>query len=320
MQSALQRVTCMLLYVLGIAYRVWVNVASSVVDALGLPEEGVKSILREIVALSYRCVNGVSAFFVAVLVDRSYWRAHRRAWSDMDHGSSAHNWTHRIQSTLNAVVAREVSVSQGNGKTTSAQEPPLDADRRHSHKFPPAPPLPDHVLQGSGATNSQLFGMPYNLAAVSYDRGVLQETIMHLEIFVTRLFDGLRVLLRSLLLLPKTQSTRRPSSPIHGRRASFHEMKHVSSMRFCTLDEPLQQLNRSKSTGAVDEVPRKQQEQASGDLSVAALIRACGYPAGHAPLLTMLCLERLYHRTTLGLDSEAPQPIHSAPFLQRSTG
>lgn len=97
-------------YIFGVAYRIWVNVASAVVDTLGLPEEGVKSILREIVALSYRCVNGVSAIFVAVLVDRSYWRSHRRAWSDMDTGNAGRNWTHSIQSTLNAVVAREVSV------------------------------------------------------------------------------------------------------------------------------------------------------------------------------------------------------------------
>lgn len=64
---------------------------------------------------------------------------------------------------------------------------------------------------------------------------------------------------------------------------SVHVQKHVSSMRSCALDEPLPQLHRSKSTGAVDEVPRKQQEQATGDVSVAALIRACGYPAGADP-------------------------------------
>lgn len=113
MQSLIERIIFVMLYILKAAYRIWVHVASSVVDALGLPEEGVKSVLREIVALSYRCVNGISAFFVAVLVDRSYWRSHRRAWSDMDHGNGGHNWTHSIQSTLNAVVAREVSVSEG---------------------------------------------------------------------------------------------------------------------------------------------------------------------------------------------------------------
>lgn len=67
--------------------------------------------LREIVALSYRFVNGISAFFVAVLIDRSYWNSHRKAWSDLDNRRSGRNWTHSIQSTLNAVVARQVSVA-----------------------------------------------------------------------------------------------------------------------------------------------------------------------------------------------------------------
>lgn len=98
---------------LGIGYRVWISFAGSVVDALGLPEEGVKSVLREIVALSYRFVNGISAFFVAMFVDRSYWNSHRKAWSDLNQRSKERNWTHSIQSTLNAVVAREVSVTDG---------------------------------------------------------------------------------------------------------------------------------------------------------------------------------------------------------------
>lgn len=183
-----------------------------------------------------------------------------------------------------------------------------------------------------GAASTQLFHMPYNLAAVSYDRGVLQETVMHVEIFITRLFDGLRLLLRTLLLLPPQHRGihHNASKPPRHRRSSFHEMvrlhklciafwlimslsmggtcyshikpfavvmafvlpvqKHISSRRACAPDGPFYHLHRSKSTGAVDQVPRKQQEQASGDVSVATLIRACGYPAGASQIhLRKLC-------------------------------
>lgn len=198
-------------------------------------------------------------------------------------------------------------------------------------------PVTTHTAPCKGdAASTQLFHMPYNLAAVSYDRGVIQETIMHLEIFITRLFDGLRLLLRTFLLLPpqhRGMHHTASKTPRH-RRSSFHEMvrlckycvpfwlvtclrmgchmdwlhqrcvrlfcvvmavflpvqKHLSSRRACAPDGPLNNVHRSKSTGAVDQVPRKQQEQASGDVSVATLIRACGYPAGASRLhLRKLC-------------------------------
>jgi hypothetical protein len=47
-----------------------------------------------------------------------------------------------------------------------------------------------------------LFHSPYALAAVSYDRGILEEVTIYSEIFVTKLFAALRVVLRILLLLP----------------------------------------------------------------------------------------------------------------------
>lgn len=76
----------------------------------------------------------------------------------------------------------------------------------------------------------------------------------------------------------------------------LYMQKHVSSMRTCATDEQCLHLHRSKSTGAVDQVPRIQQEQTSGDVSVAALIRACGYPAGALAVPrwhSMNCMQQL---------------------------
>lgn len=106
---------------LGLAYRlVSVRLGATVLAALSLLEEAFKSVVREIVALSYRFVNGFSALFVAVFFDRSYWKDHRSlAWSDFGRRSTGRDWTHGIQSKLNAVVAREVSIADGLPRRTT---------------------------------------------------------------------------------------------------------------------------------------------------------------------------------------------------------
>lgn len=74
---------------------------------------------------------------------------------------------------------------------------------------------------------AQLFlAKNYNLSqsAVSYDRGVLEETMINLEVFVTRMFDNLRGMLRSILLVP-TRSFQQPEAPRpYTRRNSFQDL------------------------------------------------------------------------------------------------
>lgn len=92
------------------------------------------------------------------------------------------------------------------------------------------PPVECSNLDDESNT-TQLFHLPYNLAAVSYDRGVLQESIMYLEIIITRVFDGLRLLLRTMLLLPPKCSSQYKNAvkPTRHTRSSFHEMVRKSS-------------------------------------------------------------------------------------------
>ena len=69
----------------------------------------------------------------------------------------------------------------------------------------------------------------YNLShnALSYDRGVLEDTMLNLEVFVTRLFDSLRGILRSILLAP-AKSVKQPEAPMmQSRRASFNDMVRI---------------------------------------------------------------------------------------------
>lgn len=96
--------------------------------------------------------------------------------------------------------------------------------RQPCHKC--SPPLQSK----ENVSTAPLFHMPYNLAAVSYDRGVLQETIMHLEILITRIFDGLRLLFHPVLVLPakSKKHTQKRANLTNLRRSSFHEMVSLS--------------------------------------------------------------------------------------------
>lgn len=125
---------------------------------------------------------------------------------------------------LRLQVGGTMMCHRATGQETRLEDTGPKSAEQHSCPDMLAPPLPSHVSQVQGHSNTQLFCMPYKLAAVSYDRGVLQESIMHLEIFVTRLFDALRMLLRSLLLLPPSKPMRSPSVTVYQRRSSFHEM------------------------------------------------------------------------------------------------
>ena len=77
---------------------------------------------------------------------------------------------------------------------------------------------------------AQLFlAKTYNLShnALSYDRGVLEDTMLNLEVFVTRLFDSLRGILLSVLLAPAKRVKQPEARMVHTRRASFHDMVRI---------------------------------------------------------------------------------------------
>jgi hypothetical protein len=81
---------------------------------------------------------------------------------------------------------------------------------------------------------AQLFvAKNYNLSqnAVSYDRGVLEDTLLNLEVFITRMFENLRVILRSVLLVPARNVKQPEAAKRHIRRASFQDMVRI----FCAI-------------------------------------------------------------------------------------
>jgi hypothetical protein len=95
-------------------YRViWVPFVNVVVDTgIGWAEEFIKTLLRELTALSYRLLNGISGLFVSLFVDHTSWKRHRRAWSDGD-AAEGRLPDDVAVSTLNAIVEREVSEQEG---------------------------------------------------------------------------------------------------------------------------------------------------------------------------------------------------------------
>lgn len=73
-----------------------------IVSITGPLEELCKGVVRESFAFWYRFVNGVSAVFVSLLLERGYWTSQRTAWRT-DAGARA-EWGN--ESTLNAFVSR----------------------------------------------------------------------------------------------------------------------------------------------------------------------------------------------------------------------
>jgi hypothetical protein len=72
---------------------------------------------------------------------------------------------------------------------------------------------------------AQLFlSKNYNLTAVSYDRGVLEETMINLEVFVTCMFESMRVIARAILMIPKKEDKPAAGLQRYNRRASFQDM------------------------------------------------------------------------------------------------
>ena len=77
----------------------------------GTVEEICKSILRELFAIGYRTVNGVSSFFVSVFVDGSYYRRSNAILTPQT--LNRQNCTLERMSTLNAFVAKQAANCNG---------------------------------------------------------------------------------------------------------------------------------------------------------------------------------------------------------------
>jgi hypothetical protein len=79
----------------------------------------------------------------------------------------------------------------------------------------------------------------YNLShnAVSYDRGVLEDTMLNLEVFITKVFENLRIILRSVLLLSRKPVKQPEAARLHMRRASFQDMVQIFELLLpCMLE------------------------------------------------------------------------------------
>jgi hypothetical protein len=92
---------------------VWVPVVNVLVETgIGLAEEAIRTVVRELSSVFVRVLNGVSGMFVSLFIDSAHWKRHKSAWSDGE-VSESRLTEDSVVSTLNAIVEREVSDSSG---------------------------------------------------------------------------------------------------------------------------------------------------------------------------------------------------------------
>jgi hypothetical protein len=112
MRGPVRRVVLYIISILAYLHRtLWIPVVNVLVETgIGLVEEAILTVVRELSSVFIRVVNGVSGMFVSLFIDRAHWKRHKSAWSDGE--VSEHRATEdAVVSTLNAIVEREVSES-----------------------------------------------------------------------------------------------------------------------------------------------------------------------------------------------------------------